>query len=502
MLIILTLCLAGASILTLCVKKSKESLLMCGLCMSLMLEICGVMIFIAKKGGISSEVLQFLYISKNIQHQIRYFLITLDQLGFLIALGRTLFPMFLFMLAIHYSMTQVCRRNRKIQIAISILPMLSLLFYIPGIYRRVCGENTVLRKVLTDGTFLWITGYLLLAVILLVWEYRAINLRFRKRQFLQVGISMVALTGIYMLYYRQDPGQVYYFHYDLSAWSRGIGYLQFDPSLFSYFLLVIISIICCFFGFYSLLRYTRGSFEDVKESVIMERKIDMARVGVSMFVHGMKNQLLASNVIYKRIGQLYEQPEPDLVRLKEYVDSLEEVNQAMLVRMEELYRCVKTSTIFMMPVSVEEIFRDALTRFEKKYPEIQIETDCSDVSRILADQTHLGEAIYNLLINAREALPEQTGEEGSTGRPGRIQLECRNESRYTVIEVRDNGRGIPKEKIKKVFEPFYTSKNSNYNWGMGLYYVREIVKSHQGLVRAESRPGEGTSFYILLPRYE
>ncbi len=475
---------------------------MCGLCMSLMLEICGVMIFIAKKGGISSEVMQFLYISKYIRHQIQYFLITLDQLGFLIALGRTLFPLFLLMLAVHYSMTQICRRNRKLQIGISILPILSLLFYIPGIYRRVCGENRVLRKVLTDGSFLWITGYLLLAVLLLLWEYRTIQLRFRKRQFVQVGVSMLALTGIYMLYYRQDPGQVYYFHYDLSAWSKGIGYLQFDPSLFSYCLLVIISIICCFFGFYSLLRYTRGSFEDVKESVIMERKIDMAKVGVSMFVHGMKNQLLASNVIYKRIGQLYEQPEPDLARIREYVDSLEEVNQAMLLRMEELYRCVKTNAIFMRPVPVAEIFQEALTRFEKKYPEFRVETDCGTVSLIFADKPHFSEALYNLLINAREALPEQKESDGEESLTGRVWLECRNESRYTVIEVRDNGSGISREKLKKVFEPFYTSKNSNYNWGMGLYYVREIVKSHQGLVRAESRQGEGTSFYILLPRYE
>ena len=49
---------------------------------------------------------------------------------------------------------------------------------------------------------------------------------------------------------------------------------------------------------------------------------------------------------------------------------------------------------------------------------------------------------------------------------------------------------------------FYSSKNSNYNWGMGLYYVREVVKSHLGNMRVESTEGKGSKFYILIPKYE
>lgn len=110
MLIILTFGLVIASILVLCVKKSNESRKLFGLCLSLMMEICGVMIFIAKKGGISQEVLQFLYFSKTIQTKIQYFLITLNQLGYLIALGRTLFPCFLITLAMNYSMIPILRK--------------------------------------------------------------------------------------------------------------------------------------------------------------------------------------------------------------------------------------------------------------------------------------------------------------------------------------------------------------------------------------------------------
>ena len=73
---------------------------------------------------------------------------------------------------------------------------------------------------------------------------------------------------------------------------------------------------------------------------------------------------------------------------------------------------------------------------------------------------------------------------------------------WTVLEVRDNGGGIPPELQSRIYEPFFTSKNTNYNWGMGLYYVRRIVKSHFGRLRLESRMGEGSSFFIMLPLYD
>ena len=118
------------------------------------------------------------------------------------------------------------------------------------------------------------------------------------------------------------------------------------------------------------------------------------------------------------------------------------------------------------------------------------------VSMILADKIHFCEALYNLLINGQEAIIQADRKEG------KLCLHCKNERLYTVIEVRDNGKGMNKIQKKKIFDPFYSSKNSNFNWGMGLYYVREIVKSHLGSIRVESEEGKGSSFFILLPKYQ
>ena len=111
MLIILTLFLVISTIIMVFLKKNREMFLLLGSCICLMMEIVGVMIYIAKKGGISESVMQFFYFTDGIRDWIRYLYISLGQLGFLINIGRVLFPYFLIDLALNYSMIGAVRRN-------------------------------------------------------------------------------------------------------------------------------------------------------------------------------------------------------------------------------------------------------------------------------------------------------------------------------------------------------------------------------------------------------
>ena len=306
MLIILTLVLVIASVLMIFLKKNRESILLLGLCISLMIEISGVMLFIAKKGGISQEVVRFLYFSKTVQNQMQYFLITLNQLGYMIAIGRILFPLFLLEIALQYSMIPVIRKNRFWEKFIVAIPVTALISYCPFVYRYLFfGRWEKFQQIFANINLIWINIYLLGSILLLLIEYFSITMKFCKRQFIQIMVFLIAITGIYILYYRQDPGQVYCFYSYNNVWNKGIGYLQIDPSLSSYFILVVVNVISAVLGFFSLFRYTRGAYEANMEDVVMERKFDTVRIGVSMFVHSMKNQLLSTKIIYKRIDQLY-----------------------------------------------------------------------------------------------------------------------------------------------------------------------------------------------------
>ena len=477
-------------------KRSMESFFLSGMCISLMLEFCGILIFAAKKGGYSREMLEFLFVSMELKTTIQYLVIPLNVIGYMIALGRYLFPLFLLQIAMRYSMISAIRKDPLIKKLSVLLPVVSLIVYYPGIYKTVTLNRPKLQEFLTEFSYFWILLYICIALILLIHEYFSITMVFFRRQCSLIVICMIAISGLYLLYCGQDPGQVYRFYHASYKWKRGIGYLQHMWDIKAYYLLMLINVVCGILGFISLMRYTQENYANDMEEVVMERKYNTARVGTLVFVHSTKNQLLANRVIFKRLNGLDMDKEADVKKAKEYIATLEDINESLLERMEELYRSVKSSSIYMISCRLEEIVANALERFHDKCPGVPVEVVLeSDVS-VLADKAHLCEAIYNLLINAQDAV-----EAAELGEKGKVSLLSHDERLYTVIEIKDNGVGIPKATMKKIFEPFYTSKNRNHNWGMGLYYVRAIVKGHLGSLRVESKEGKGSSFYILLPKY-
>ena len=69
--------------------------------------------------------------------------------------------------------------------------------------------------------------------------------------------------------------------------------------------------------------------------------------------------------------------------------------------------------------------------------------------------------------------------------------------RYLRITVRDQGIGIPEENLKKIFDPYFTTKSKGS--GLGLATTYSIIKNHDGIIEVVSEPGAGTTFYIFLP---
>ena len=127
---------------------------------------------------------------------------------------------------------------------------------------------------------------------------------------------------------------------------------------------------------------------------------------------------------------------------------------------------------------------------------------------VLADPTQLDQVIINLVANARDAI-QGSGKGGrirlATGR--RVVLHAGSEhglppGRYASIIVEDDGPGIPPPIMAKIFEPFFTTRIDQGGTGLGLATVQGIVSQSGGHILAESPPGGGTRFIILLPRQE
>jgi signal transduction histidine kinase/DNA-binding NarL/FixJ family response regulator len=112
----------------------------------------------------------------------------------------------------------------------------------------------------------------------------------------------------------------------------------------------------------------------------------------------------------------------------------------------------------------------------------------------------LSQALINLAVNAGDACEERRGHE--PGFRSRIVIRAREEGGQGVLEVSDNGAGIPPALLRRIFSPLFTTKAADRGTGLGLAIVRRVVDSHHGKVSVSSVVGEGTTFRILVPLAE
>ena len=145
------------------------------------------------------------------------------------------------------------------------------------------------------------------------------------------------------------------------------------------------------------------------------------------------------------------------------------------------------------PLDVAELARDALRTFEVQLSESNVETavvEQAHVPRVMADAESLRSALTNLIINSLHAM-------GGGGGKISIVFSAEDDGRRVRIDIEDTGRGIKGEDISKVFEPYYSTKETGT--GLGLAIVKKAVDDHDGTIAVKSKEGEGTTFTITLP---
>ncbi|MBX3248081.1 MAG: response regulator [Myxococcales bacterium] len=162
-----------------------------------------------------------------------------------------------------------------------------------------------------------------------------------------------------------------------------------------------------------------------------------------------------------------------------------------------------------VPVVLRRVVDDALQLARAAVPtttEIDIQLDRS-AGVVLADSTQMHQVVLNLVLNAHQALPPEGGRVEVTldavtleAQPSVPGASAPPPGMYARLVVRDHGQGMPPDVLERVFEPFFTTKAPGAGTGLGLSVVHGIVRSHGGMIRAKSAPGEGSTFEVLLPR--
>jgi signal transduction histidine kinase len=126
---------------------------------------------------------------------------------------------------------------------------------------------------------------------------------------------------------------------------------------------------------------------------------------------------------------------------------------------------------------------------------VMVTKEYGTIPKINCYPAQLNQVFLNILVNAAQACEKPQVE----GYKGHILIRTFSDGEKVVIEISDNGIGIPDEKVAKIFEPFFTTKPVGKGTGLGLSIVYQIIEKHNGKISVQSKLNEGTKFRIELP---
>jgi len=147
---------------------------------------------------------------------------------------------------------------------------------------------------------------------------------------------------------------------------------------------------------------------------------------------------------------------------------------------------------------INELLKETLILIENQasFQNIVITKKLSpSLPEVMVDQSQLQQVFINIALNAAESMEGDSEKEGKL----EIKTEVSEDNQYVEISFTDTGCGIPEENIKRIFEPFYTTKEVGRGTGLGLAISYGIVKRNNGTISVNSKVGEGTTFTISLP---
>jgi two-component system sensor histidine kinase PilS (NtrC family) len=263
-------------------------------------------------------------------------------------------------------------------------------------------------------------------------------------------------------------------------------------------------------------------FQDVTEVVAMERQLRqserLAALGEmsANMAHEIRNPLAAisGSVQVLRAGMTAAEVDPERDRLMQIV--VRETDRLSGLIQDFLHYARPRPPSFQ-PVLLDSLVEDVVRLIESALPEtVHLRVEPGSGIFALADPSQLTQVLWNLCLNAVQAMPEggelsvevraAAGEPAQgleSGRRNGNEGGAREETdppRWAELAVADTGVGIPLEVQEHIFEPFFTTKKEGS--GLGLSTVHRIVESHGGMLQVESEEGRGTTFRIHLPRTE
>ena len=228
---------------------------------------------------------------------------------------------------------------------------------------------------------------------------------------------------------------------------------------------------------------------DAITDLVQEAKLSALGIMATSINHEVRNPLC---VIKGLAETLLERPDMDSVKIRDVAQrAVAQAERALtIIRNFSDYAKRQNSKIFdKQLLDIREVLESItpLVCSELALDHIRLQINVPPKTRVCADRHSLEEIFINLIVNACQAM--------ASG--GEIEISAEEENAWITIRVRDAGPGLSPEQLRRIFEPFYTTKS--YGTGLGLYVVKQLVEKNGGRIEAQSQPGLVTTFSIILP---
>ncbi len=194
-------------------------------------------------------------------------------------------------------------------------------------------------------------------------------------------------------------------------------------------------------------------------------------------------------------------------------DKLRQINSAC-IRARDIIRQLLTFSKKVgpkrQPVNIRYIIQETISFLKSTLPSnIQMDYTCSeDNLMVLADSTQMHQVIMNLCVNASQSMEQMGGviklssEKVLLDIDSAAQFRDISQGTYIKVDVSDSGQGIAKDIIERIFEPYFTTRETGKGSGMGLAVVHGIIENHGGAITVTSEPGKGSCFTFVIPVLE
>ena len=207
------------------------------------------------------------------------------------------------------------------------------------------------------------------------------------------------------------------------------------------------------------------------------------------------NQPLGSILINaETAAAILQSSSPDIAELRDIVKDILQDDRRVAEVIRRMRSLLKKAPFELKSLDLNDVARETVEFLStlavaRKFELVSVITP--DALPILGDRIQLQQVILNLVVNAIDAMADMARENRT------ISIRTSRVEKFAELSVSDRGPGIPEDKLKKVFEPFFTSKAEGM--GMGLSIARTIIEAHHGLIWAKNRDHGGASFRIRLP---